>query len=264
MLRSLWIAKTGMDAQQTGIDLISNNLANASTNAFKKINPIFQDLLYTTIRAPGAAANAQNLLPTGLQVGSGSAITSTERVNIQGPLINTGNSFDVAIQGNGYFQIQLADGTLAYTRNGAFSKNATGQIVTQDGNTVAGAGVIPSNAVGGQVFINSAGLVQYATQGSTALTQAGQLVLANFANETGLQALGGGNFLPTPSSGTAQTQTAGTNGMGTINQFFLEQSNVNVSEELVRLIAAQRGFEINTRAVTASDQILQKLSTLGQ
>ncbi len=262
MLRSLWIAKTGMDAQQTGIDLISNNLANASTNAFKKINPIFQDLLYTTIRAPGSAANAQNLLPTGLQVGSGSAVTSTERINVQGPLLNTGNAFDVAIQGNGYFQIQLADGTLAYTRNGAFSKNATGQIVTAEGNTVSGAGVIPSSATG--VQINSAGLVQYTQQGSTALTQAGQLVVANFANETGLSALGNGNFIPTPSSGTAQTQTAGTNGMGTVNQYFIEQSNVNVSEELVKLIAAQRGFEINTRAVTASDQILQKLSTLGQ
>ena len=262
MLRSLWIAKTGMDAQQTGIDIISNNLANSSTNAYKKIAPIFQDLLYTTIRAPGSAANAQNLLPTGLQVGSGSAITTTERVNVQGPLFNTGNSLDVAIQGNGYFQIQLADGTLAYTRNGSFSKNATGQVVTQDGNTVSGAGVIPSSAAG--IFINSAGLVQYSQQGSTALTQAGQLVLANFANESGLSAIGNGNYIPTPSSGTAQTQTAGTNGMGTTNQYYVEQSNVNVSEELVKLIAAQRGYEINTRAVTASDQILQKLSTLGQ
>jgi len=262
MLRSLWIAKTGMDAQQTNIDLISNNLANASTTGFKKIQPIFQDLLYTTIRAAGAAANAQNLLPTGLQVGAGSAITTTERVNIQGPLTNTGNTFDVAIQGNGYFQIQLSDGSLAYTRNGTFSKNATGQIVTSDGNTVSGAGVIPVTAMG--VFINTAGLVQYTVQGSTALNTAGTIVVANFANESGLTSIGNGNYIATPSSGTAQTQTAGTNGMGTVNQFFLENSNVNVSEELVKLIAAQRGFEINTRAVTASDQILQKLSTLGQ
>ncbi|MCF8196226.1 MAG: flagellar basal-body rod protein FlgG [Polynucleobacter sp.] len=262
MLRSLWIAKTGMDAQQTSIDLISNNLANASTTGFKKIQPIFQDLLYTTIRAAGAAANAQNLLPTGLQVGAGSAITTTERVNIQGPLTNTGNTYDVAIQGNGYFQIQLSDGSLAYTRNGTFSKNATGQIVTSDGNTVSGAGVIPVTATG--VFINTAGLVQYTVQGSTALNTAGTIVVANFANESGLTSIGNGNYIATPSSGTAQTQTAGTNGMGTVNQFFLENSNVNVSEELVKLIAAQRGFEINTRAVSASDQILQKLSTLGQ
>jgi len=260
MLRSLWIAKTGMDAQQTNIDIISNNLANSSTNAFKKIQPIFQDLLYTTIRSPGAASNAQNLLPTGLQIGSGSAIQTTERVNIQGPLFQTGNALDVAINGNGYFQIQLADGTLAYTRNGSFSKNATGQIVTADGNTVSGAGVIPNTA--GPVMISPSGLVQY-TQG-TQLVQAGQLVLANFANETGLSAIGNGNYIPTASSGTAQTQTAGTNGMGTTQQYYVEQSNVNLSQELVGLIAAQRGYEINTRAVTASDQILQKLSTLGQ
>jgi flagellar basal-body rod protein FlgG len=260
MLRSLWIAKTGMDAQQTNIDIISNNLANSSTNAFKKIQPIFQDLLYTTIRSPGAASNAQNLLPTGLQIGSGSAIQTTERVNIQGPLFQTGNALDVAINGNGYFQIQLADGTLAYTRNGSFSKNATGQIVTADGNTVSGAGVIPNTA--GPVMISPSGLVQY-TQG-TQLVQAGQLVLANFANETGLSAVGNGNYIPTASSGTAQTQTAGTNGMGTTQQYYVEQSNVNLSQELVGLIAAQRGYEINTRAVTASDQILQKLSTLGQ
>ena len=261
MLRSLWIAKTGMDAQQTSIDIISNNLANSSTTAFKKVQPIFQDLLYTTVRAPGAATNAQNLLPTGLQIGAGSAVTTTERANIQGSLLQTGNAFDVGIQGNGYFQIQLSDGTLAYTRNGAFSKNATGQLVTAEGNTVSGGGVIPSTATG--VFINSAGLVQYTQQGSTALIQAGQLVMANFANEAGMSALGNGNFSPTPSSGTAQTQTAGTNGMGTINQYYLEQSNVNVSEELVKLISAQRGFEINTRAVTASDQMLQKLAQLG-
>jgi flagellar basal-body rod protein FlgG len=168
----------------------------------------------------------------------------------------------VAIQGIGYFQIQLSDGSLAYTRNGTFSKNATGQIVTSDGNTVSGAGVIPVTATG--VFINTAGLVQYTVQGSTALNTAGTIVVANFANESGLTSIGNGNYIATPSSGTAQTQTAGTNGMGTVNQFFLENSNVNVSEELVKLIAAQRGFEINTRAVSASDQILQKLSTLGQ
>ena len=262
MIRSLWIAKTGMDAQQTGIDVISNNLANASTNAYKKITPIFQDLLYTTIRAPGSAASAQNLLPTGLQIGSGSAITSTERVNIQGPLLNTGNALDVAIQGNGYFQIQLSDGTQAYTRNGSFSKSATGQIVTADGNTVAGAGVIPPSATG--ITINASGAISYTAQNNPTPVPAGQLVLANFANEAGLSNLGNGNYLPTAASGTAQTQTAGTNGMGTTNQYYVEQSNVNVSEELVKLIAAQRGYEINTRAVTASDQILQKLSTLGQ
>ena len=262
MLRSLWIAKTGMDAQQANLDVISHNLANSSTTAYKKIQPIFADLLYTTIRAAGSNSNAQNLLPTGLQIGAGSAVTSTERVNLQGPLLQTGNSLDVAIQGNGFFQIQLADGTQAYTRNGSFNLSATGQIVTSQGNTVAGAGVIPASATG--IIINVAGLVQYTVQGSTTPVTAGQLTMATFANPAGLTALGDTNFIPTPASGTAQTQIAGTNGMGTINQFYVEQSNVNVAEEMVNLIAAQRAYEINTRAVTASDQILQRVSNLGQ
>ena len=262
MLRSLWIAKTGMDSQQFNLDVISNNLANASTTAFKRVQPMFQDLMYTSLRAAGSSANAQNLLPTGLQIGAGSALTSTERNNIQGTLIQTGNQLDVAIQGNGFFQIQLADGTLAYTRNGQFSLSATGQIVTQAGNTVSGAGVIPSTATG--IVINQAGLVQYSTQGNTQLTQAGQITMANFVNPAGLTALGNGNFLPSPSSGSPQNNIAGTNGMGTTNQYFTENSNVNVAEELVNLIAAQRAYEINTRAVTASDQILQRVSNMGQ
>jgi flagellar basal-body rod protein FlgG len=262
MLRSLWIAKTGMDAQQTNLDVISNNLANASTTAYKSIQPEFSDLLYTTIRSAGSNASAQNLLPTGLQLGAGAAVSSTERINLQGSLLQTGNALDTAIQGNGYFQIQLPDGTLAYTRNGSFSLSATGQIVTSDGNTVSGAGVVPQTATA--IVINSAGLVQYATQGSTALTTAGQFIMASFPNPAGLQALGSTNFLPTPASGTAQTQIAGTNGMGTINQYYLEQSNVNVATEMVDLIAAQRAYEINTRAVSASDEILQRISNLGQ
>ena len=249
MLRSLWISKTGMDAQQMNLDVITNNLANSSTTAFKRVQPMFQDLLYTTLRAAGSSSNAQNLLPTGLQIGAGSAVTSTERIMIQGSMLQTGNQLDVAINGNGFFQIQLADGTLAYTRQGQFSLSATGQIVTQAGNAVSGAGVIPSTATG--ITISSAGLVQYSTQGSSTLTQAGQFTMANFANPAGLVAVGGNNFIPSPASGTTQ-------------QYYVEQSNVNVAEELVNLIAAQRAYEINTRAVTASDQILQRVSNLGQ
>ena len=251
-----------MDAQQMNLDVITNNLANSSTTAFKRVQPMFQDLLYTTLRAAGSSSNAQNLLPTGLQIGAGSAVTSTERIMIQGSMLQTGNQLDVAINGNGFFQIQLADGTLAYTRQGQFSLSATRQIVTQAGNAVAGAGVIPSTATG--ITISSAGLVQYSTQGSSTLTQAGQLTMANFANPAGLVAIGGNNFIPSPASGTPQNQIAGTNGMGTIQQYYVEQSNVNVAEELVNLIAAQRAYEINTRAVTASDQILQRVSNLGQ
>ena len=262
MIRSLWISKTGMDAQQMNLDVITNNLSNSSTTAFKRVQPMFQDLLYTTLRAAGSSSNAQNLLPTGLQIGAGSAVTSTERIMIQGALLQTGNQLDVAINGNGFFQIQLADGTLAYTRQGQFSLSATGQIVTQAGNVVAGAGVIPATATG--ITINQAGLVQYSTQGSIPLTQAGQLTMASFANPAGLVAIGGNNFIPSPASGTPQNQIAGTNGMGTVTQYYIEQSNVNVAEELVNLIAAQRAYEINTRAVSASDQILQRVSNLGQ
>ena len=262
MLRSLWIAKTGMDAEQFNLDVITNNLANSQTTAFKRVQPMFQDLLYTTLRSAGSASNAQNLLPTGLQIGAGAAVTSTERNNIQGTLIQTGNQLDVAIQGNGYFQIQLADGTLAYTRNGQFSKSATGQIVTQAGNVVAGAGVIPANAT--SITINQAGAVYYTLQNNQTAILAGTITMANFVNPAGLTALGNGNFLPSPSSGSPQNNIAGTNGMGTINQYFTENSNVNVAEELVNLIAAQRAYEINTRAVTASDQILQRVSNMGQ
>ena len=213
------------------------------------------------MRAPGASSNAQNLLPSGLQVGAGSAVTGTERNNIQGTLFQTGNQLDIAIKGNGFFQIQLADGTLAYTRNGQFGLSATGAIVTQSGNTVAGAGVIPTTATG--ITINEAGLVQYSTQGSTTLTTAGTITMANFANPAGLTALGGNMFIPSPASGTAQNNTAGSNGMGNTVQYYVEQSNVNVAEELVNLIAAQRAYEINTRGVTASDQILQRLANMG-
>jgi flagellar basal-body rod protein FlgG len=261
MIRSLWIAKTGMDAQQMNLDVISNNLANSSTTAYKKVQPLFQDLLYTTIRSSGSAANAQNLLPTGLQIGAGSAITSTERNNIQGTLVQTGNQLDIAIQGNGFFQIQLADGTTAYTRAGQFSRSATGQIVTSSGNVVSPGLTIPISAT--SITISTGGIVSAADQAG-AVTQVGQLSMANFINPAGLVALGGGNFIPSPSSGNATNGLPGLNGLGVMNQYYTEQSNVNVAEELVNLIAAQRAYEINTRAVTASDQILQRVSNMGQ
>jgi flagellar basal-body rod protein FlgG len=261
MIRSLWIAKTGMDAQQTNLDVISNNLANASTTAYKRMQPLFQDLLYTTIRSAGSAANAQNLLPTGLQIGAGSAVTSTERTNTQGTLVQTGNQLDIAIQGNGFFQIQLADGTTAYTRNGQFSRSSTGQIVTAAGNVVSPGLTIPITAT--TVTISTGGVVS-ATDQNGNVTQVGQLSMANFINPAGLVALGNGNFMTSPSSGNATNGLPGQNGLGMMNQYYVEQSNVNVAEELVNLIAAQRAYEINTRAVTASDQILQRVSNMGQ
>jgi flagellar basal-body rod protein FlgG len=261
MIRSLWIAKTGMDAQQMNLDVISNNLANSSTTAFKRVQPLFQDLLYTTIRSAGSAANAQNLLPTGLQVGAGSAITSTERTNIQGGLVQTGNQLDIAIQGNGFFQIQLADGTTAYTRNGQFSRSATGQIVTSSGNVVSPGLTIPLSS--STITIGTTGVVS-STDTAGTVTQVGQLSMANFVNPAGLVAVGGGNYIVSPASGNATNGLPGQNGFGVMNQNYIEQSNVNVAEELVNLIAAQRAYEINTRAVTASDQILQRVSQMGQ
>ena len=261
MIRSLWIAKTGMDAQQMNLDVISNNLANSSTTAFKRVQPLFQDLLYTTIRSAGSAANAQNLLPTGLQVGAGSAITSTERTNIQGGLVQTGNQLDIAIQGNGFFQIQLADGTTAYTRNGQFSRSATGQIVTSSGNVVSPGLTIPLSS--STITIGTTGVVS-STDTAGTVTQVGQLSMANFVNPAGLVAVGGGNYIISPASGNATNGLPGQNGFGVMNQYYIEQSNVNVAEELVNLIAAQRAYEINTRAVTASDQILQRVSQMGQ
>jgi flagellar basal-body rod protein FlgG len=261
MIRSLWIAKTGMDAQQTNLDVITNNLANSSTTAYKRVQPLFQDLLYTTIRSAGSAANAQNLLPTGLQIGAGSAVTATERTNTQGTLVQTGNQLDIAIQGNGFFQIQLADGTTAYTRAGQFSRSATGQIVTTSGNVVSPGLTIPIAAT--SVTISTGGVVS-ATDQNGNVTQVGQLSMANFINPAGLVAIGNGNYITSPSSGNATNGLPGQNGLGVMNQYYIEQSNVNVAEELVNLIAAQRAYEINTRAVTASDQILQRVSNMGQ
>jgi flagellar basal-body rod protein FlgG len=225
------------------------------------MQPLFQDLLYTTIRSAGSAANAQNLLPTGLQIGAGSAVTSTERTNTQGTLVQTGNQLDIAIQGNGFFQIQLADGTTAYTRNGQFSRSSTGQIVTAAGNVVSPGLTIPITAT--TVTISTGGVVS-ATDQNGNVTQVGQLSMANFINPAGLVALGNGNFMTSPSSGNATNGLPGQNGLGVMNQYYVEQSNVNVAEELVNLIAAQRAYEINTRAVTASDQILQRVSNMGQ
>jgi len=202
-----------------------------------------------------------NLLPTGLQIGAGSAVTSTERTNNQGTLVQTGNQLDIAIQGNGFFQIQLADGTTAYTRNGQFSRSSTGQIVTAAGNVVSPGLTIPITAT--TVTISTGGVVS-ATDQNGNVTQVGQLSMANFINPAGLVALGNGNFMTSPSSGNATNGLPGQNGLGVMNQYYVEQSNVNVAEELVNLIAAQRAYEINTRAVTASDQILQRVSNMGQ
>ena len=269
MMRSLYISKTGLDAQQTNLDVITNNLANTSTTGFKSVIPLFQDLIYQTLNEPGSYSQLNDQVAIGLQLGAGSKVYGTERQMSQGSLLGTQNPLDVAIQGNGFFQIIMPDGTLAYTRDGSFTKNAQGQIVTAQGYLLSGgatggssgAGItLPANTT--SITISQSGTVQYTTQDVKTLQTAGTIPLVNFINPAGMLYIGGNLAVETPASGTAIMDVAGTNGMGSLLQYNLEQSNVNVANELVALIAAQRAYEVNARAITASDQMLNKLVSL--
>ena len=260
MIRSLWIAKTGLDAQQTQLDITSNNLANVSTNGFKRARGVFEDLLYQTLRQPGASSSATTQVPSGLQIGTGVRPVATERIFTQGNLTQTGNSLDIAIQGEGFFQIQMPDGTLAYTRDGAFQKDSQGQIVIANGYPLSPAITIPSNAQ--SISIGTDGVVTVLQSGSSTPVQVGQVQLASFVNSGGLQSMGQNLFLETASSGTATPNTPGTNGVGLLNQGYVETSNVNAVEELVNLITTQRAYELNSRAIQTSDQMLARLTQL--
>jgi len=260
MIRSLWIAKTGLDAQQTQIDVIANNLANVSTNGFKRSRAVFEDLIYQTVRQPGAQSTQQTQLPSGLQIGTGVRVVATSRVHAQGNLQQTGNALDVAIQGQGFFQVQLPDGTTAYTRDGSFQVDGQGQLVTSSGFAVVPSITIPPNAI--KVTIAQDGTVSATAPGAAAPTQVGQLQLANFVNPAGLGSFGQNLHLETTASGTPQTGNPGQNGLGMLNQGYVETSNVNVAEELVNMIQAQRAFEMNSKAVQVSDQMLQRLAQL--
>lgn len=260
MIRSLWIAKTGLDAQQTNLDVISNNLANVSTNGFKRSRPVFEDLLYQTLRQPGAQSSQQTQLPTGLQLGTGVRPVAVEKIFTQGNLQQTSNNLDVAINGKGFLQVLMPDGTTAYTRDGSFQVDNQGQLVTSSGYAVQPAITIPADAL--TVTIAKDGTVSVTQPGSTATTQIGSLQLASFINPAGLQSAGENLFQETAASGTPSANTPGTNGLGVLNQGFVETSNVNVAEELVNMIQAQRAYEINSKAITASDQMLQKLTQL--
>jgi flagellar basal-body rod protein FlgG len=260
MIRSLWISKTGLDAQQTNMDVISNNLANVSTNGYKRARAVFEDLLYQTLRQPGAQSSQQTQLPSGLQVGTGVRPVATERIFTQGNMQQTGNPLDVAVNGGGFFQVQLPDGTTAYTRDGSFHVNAQGQLVTSSGYQVQPAITIPNNAL--SVTIARDGVVSVTRAGSATPTQVGTLQLANFINPAGLQSMGENLYLETAASGTPSANTPGTNGLGVLNQGYVETSNVNVVEELVNMIQTQRAYEINSKSIQASDQMLQKLTQL--
>ncbi|WP_435628383.1 flagellar basal-body rod protein FlgG [Candidatus Ferrigenium straubiae] len=260
MIRSLWISKTGLDAQQTQMDVISNNLANVSTTGFKRSRAVFEDLLYQTIRQPGAQSSQQTQIPSGLQIGTGVRPVASERIHTQGNLQLTGNQLDVAIQGAGFFQVLMPDGTTSYTRDGSFQTDSQGQLVTASGFPIQPAITIPAGTI--NVTIGRDGVVSVTQPGVTAPVQVGSLQLATFVNPSGLMSEGENLYKETVSSGTPATNVPGTNGAGLLNQSYVETSNVNVVEELVNMIQTQRAYEINSKAITTSDQMLQRLSQI--
>lgn len=260
MIRSLFIAKTGLDAQQTQMDVISNNLANVSTSGFKRSRAVFEDLLYQNIRQPGAASSQQTQLPSGLQIGTGVRPVATERIHSQGNLQLTSNSKDMAILGDGFFQVMMPDGTTAYTRDGSFQTDNQGQMVTSSGFPIQPAIVIPANATA--ISISRDGIVSVTVPGTTAKTEVGSLQLATFINPAGLESKGENLYVETTASGNPTTNNPGTNGAGYVQQNYVETSNVNVVEEMVNMIQTQRAYEINSKAITTSDQMLQRLTQL--
>ncbi len=260
MIRSLWVAKTGMEGQQTKLDTISNNLANVATNGFKRGGVLFEDLMYQNMRPAGAATSEQSQLPTGLQLGLGTRVAAATRNFSQGTLQQSGNNLDVAIKGGGFFQVQLPDGTTGYTRDGAFQTDASGALVTAAGYHVQPGITIPVNALA--VAIANDGTVNITLPGQAAPASVGQIQLAHFVNPAGLDPRGQNLFAETAASGTPQAGAPGANGLGTLQQGFLEGSNVNVVEELVAMIATQRAYELNSKAIQTSDQMLQRLGQL--
>ena len=260
MIRSLWIAKTGMEAQQTQLDTISHNLANVGTNGFKRSHAVFEDLIYQNLRQAGANNTDQSQVPTGLQLGLGVRTVATSRNFSQGSLQQTTNSLDMAIKGKGFFQITMPDGTTGYTRDGSFQVDPNGQLVTNNGLVLQPGITIPANAQ--TVTIGQDGTVSISQAGQTAVQVVGQVQLANFVNPAGLEPLGQNLYAETTASGTPLAGAAGTNGLGSIQQGFVETSNVNVVEELVAMIQTQRAYELNSKAIQTSDQMLQKLGQL--
>jgi len=258
MLRALYSAAAGMESQQMNLDVISNNLANVNTTGFKKSKVEFQELLYQTTRAPGADLGSGNQLPTGIQVGQGSRPVATARIFTNGDLTQTGEQLDVAVQGSGFFEVQMPDGTSAYTRDGAFKTDSTGRIVTSDGLPVIG-GFQPVPAGTTNITISSNGNVTYTGASGTTTFQA-QLV--RFNNPAGLESEGSNLYKETNASGTPELGTPGQNGFGTLNQGYLELSNVKVVEEMVNLILAQRAYEVNSKAVQAADEMMQQSNNM--
>ncbi len=261
MMRALYSAASGMTAQQTNVDNIANNLANANTNGYKSRRAQFQDLLYQNLVTPGAAAGQQTTVPTGLQVGLGTRAASNEIVFTQGNFQQTDNPLDMVIQGRGFFQVRKPSGEIAYTRAGSFQLNKDGNVVTSDGDPIEPAITIPPGAQ--SITIATDGTVSYTLQGQAASQQAGQIQLADFQNPAGLNSIGRNLYLPTDASGDAVVSAPGsTEGLGTIQQGYVEGSNVSVVDEFINMITAQRTYEANAKVVTAADQMYQDINNL--
>lgn len=261
MMRSLSIGATGMLAQQLNVEVISNNLANMSTTGFKRQRAEFQDLLYENLKRMGTtSSDAGTVIPSGIQLGTGVKTGSVYRIMGQGNMNMTENTYDLGIQGEGYFRIQLPSGDEAYTRSGALQLNGNGELVTQDGYVVQPGIVIPANAV--EVSISASGEVAVTLTGQVAPQVVGQLDLATFINPAGLEATGNNLFLETPASGTPTIGIPGSAGYGTLLQGYVEVSNVNPVQEITNLISAQRAYELNSKVITASDEMLQTITQL--
>ena len=258
MNQALWVAKTGLDAQQTRMAVVSNNLANVNTTGYKQGRAVFEDLLYQNIRQSGAQSSQDTQLPSGMALGTGVRVVATEKLFTQGSVLQTGNALDVAINGRGFFQVLKPDGELAYTRDGTFQINSQGELVTSSGYVVQPGIAIPDAAQ--SITIGTDGVISVKLAGQTTPTQVGTLEIADFINPVGLQAVGENLYIETAASGSSQPGTPGLNGLGSINQGALEGSNVNVVSELVNMIETQRAYEMNSKAISTSDQMMQYMN----
>jgi flagellar basal-body rod protein FlgG len=258
--RALWVAKTGLDAQQTRMAVISNNLANINTTGYKQSRAVFEDLIYQNIRQAGGQSTQNTQLPSGLQLGTGVNVVATEKLHTQGNIQQTGNDLDIAINGRGFFQIIMPSGEINYTRDGSFGRDATGLVVNSDGFPMEPAITIPADTDPGSLTIGQDGTVSVSQNGTTNVL--GQIQLADFVNPTGLEALGDNLFKETAASGAPTVGAPKDQGFGTLRQAQLESSNVNVVEELVNMIETQRAYEMNSKAITTTDQMLAELKNL--
>jgi flagellar basal-body rod protein FlgG len=260
MMRALWTAASGMIAQQSNVDTVANNLANVSTTGFKKSRSDFQDLMYQTIRQAGSSTGPDSQLPTGTQIGLGVRQVATQKMYTQGTFQETGNSLDMAIEGDGFFQITMPDGTLAYTRDGSFKKDSQGRVVTSEGYPLEPQITIPADAT--DVSISSDGIVSVTVPNQTATQEIGQLQIARFVNPAGLNSMGRNLLTETAASGAPVASNPGTDGAGTLQQKYIEMSNVQVVDEMVNMIVAQRAYEINSKAITTADSMLDTAANL--